>query len=99
MVAVAVFSIVYMASKSPLGSVLVAGFHRGGGFQPRDKKAARGRTGFIGLGTSFSPVARRRLAQLLLANRSSSQNNRYSNIPIDSEIAAGSVFTRFIETI
>jgi len=35
MVAVALFSIVYMASKSPLGRVLVAGFHRGGGFQPR----------------------------------------------------------------
>jgi hypothetical protein len=53
MVAVAVFSIVYMVSKSPLGRVLVAGFHRGGGFQPRDKKAARGRTGLIGFGTSF----------------------------------------------
>jgi hypothetical protein len=26
-------------------------------------------------------------------------NNRYSTIPIDSEITAGSVFTRFIETI
>jgi len=57
-VAVAVFSIGYMASKSPLGRVLVAGFHRGGGFQPRDKKAARGRTGFIDIGASF-PQSRR----------------------------------------
>jgi len=57
MVAVAVFSIAYMASKSPLGRVLVAGFHRGGGFQPRTKLRAGG-TGFIGFGTSF-PQSRR----------------------------------------
>ena len=57
MVAVAVFSIVYTVSKSPLGRVSVAGFHRGGGFQPRTKLRAGG-TGFIGFGTSF-PQSRR----------------------------------------
>jgi hypothetical protein len=57
MVAVAVFSIAYTVSKSPLGRVLVAGFHRGGGFQPRTKLRAGG-TGFIGSGTSF-PQSRR----------------------------------------
>jgi hypothetical protein len=72
MVAVAVFSIVYMVSKSPLGRVLVAGFHRGGGFQPRDKKLRAG--GQASLVLDFvSPAAPRSLTQLFLANRSSSQ--------------------------
>ena len=53
MVAVAVFSIVYMASKSPLGRVLVAGFHRGGGFQPRDKKLRAGGQTSLVLGLRF----------------------------------------------
>ena len=99
MVAVAVFSIAYMASKSPLGRVLVAGFHRGGGFQPRTKLRAGG-TGFIGFGTSF-PQSRRAASFGPITSGEPLQfpNNRYSNIPIDSEIAAGSVFTRFIETI
>jgi hypothetical protein len=97
-VAVAVFSIVYMASKSPLGRVLVAGFHRGGGFQPRDKKAARGRTGFIGFGLRF-PSRAALFGPIASGESVQFPNNRYSNIPIDSEITAGSVFTRFIETI
>ncbi len=53
MVAVAVFSIVYMASKSPPGRVLVAGFHRGGGFQPRDKKLRAGGQTSLVLGLRF----------------------------------------------
>ena len=72
MVAVAVFSIVYMASKSPLGRVLVAGFHRGGGFQPRTKLRAGG-TGFIGFGTSFPQSRHAAWPNYFLANRSSSQ--------------------------
>jgi hypothetical protein len=76
----------------------VAGFHRGGGFQPRDKKAARGRTGLIGFGTSF-PQSRGAVSPIASGESVQFPNNRYSNIPIDSEIVAGSVFTRFIETI
>ncbi len=76
----------------------MAGFHRGGGFQPRDKKLRAGGQVSLVLGLRF-PSRAAPFGPITSGESVQFPNNRYSNIPIDSEIAAGSVFTRFIETI
>ena len=98
MVPVTVFSAVYIGSRLPLaeswwpGSTGVVDFSQG----TRKLRAGGQASLILALCFPQSPVP---FGPIASGESVQSPKTRYSNIPIDSKVAAGSVFTRFIETI